>query len=82
MSNYPPGVTGFEDHFGPSAEVEEPVDKQCEDCEWDGSVVALRQYWNSDITETWSCPECGVEHEDVLELPEPDFDEIFYLDEE
>lgn len=55
MSNYPPGVTGNEDIFGPKREYEGR--HSCESCE--NICDGMFQEWNYSLT--WTCVECTME---------------------
>ena len=82
MSSYPPGVTGFEPQIaGPDSERELPgEERECfDECEWAGEVDVEEVRYGYTVTEYWTCPECGHEHEtDVTdkydEDPDPDGD--------
>lgn len=71
MSNYPPGVTGFEDAFGPQREwdaTREVVHECNEDLfetPFNGDVEGTVIVWNSPPAQfAYECPQCG---EDVTE---------------
>ncbi len=70
MSNYPPGVTGNEDVFGPKTEQDVTIESSCYHCPWEGEVLATRVQWNFGGMHYFDCPQCGTENE--LEIPESD----------
>lgn len=78
MSNYPPGVTGFEDAFGPRFEHEEVRLVECEDCGWKDELPVLRQGWSTGMTDYWQCPGCQAEHDDDVEDEAPDYERERY----
>lgn len=63
FSNYPAGVTGHEDHFGPQHEEERTEQMECAECGHIGDVVILQQSYTSSCVEIWECPACGNETE-------------------
>lgn len=67
MSNYPPGVSGFEDQIaGPRSEQSDYDVKECDDCGFEGEVLVTRLFWRDSVEDTWECPDCKSEHsEDV-----------------
>lgn len=72
MSNYPPGVTGFEDAFGPQAEydVEVPDGYECRDCDEAPIGTVLRSVWSSGAEDYWVCENCGKENTRDVEREE------------
>lgn len=62
MSNYPPGVSGNEDAFGPQSEdVYEAVGILCPACETLVDTSVTRLTWNYTIEDIFDCPSCGAE---------------------
>lgn len=76
MSNYPPGVTGFEDQIaGPREEIEERIAFICSnlDCEMSEEWqidFALIQIWNDDACIISECPVCRYIGEEFVEFDE------------
>lgn len=78
MDNYPPGVTGTEDVFGPKEETEYDDIRTCTDgCPFTGEVFIIRQIFSSEAVEWWDCPTCNRNHEHDMDLSEvyPEYDE-------
>lgn len=76
MSNYPPGVTGNEDAFGPRAEFETEagIDYACEECDAPAPETVLRSVWSSGVDDSWECEKCShLNVRDVFE-DEPELD--------
>ena len=73
MSNYPPGVSGNEDAFGPQSEDEVTVTVTCPSCDEDVTVSALRLTWNYSVEDIFDCPSCGAEEVSVEVFEEPDY---------
>ena len=76
MSNYPPGVTGNEDVFGPKAEylVDAGDDYECRNCDAPSPDKVERAVWNSGADDSWVCEECGHFNQVDVEPDEPDYD--------
>ena len=66
MSNYPPGVTGFEDAIaGP---YEKELDEECPNCEQENALTELR--WSTGIQIV--CGHCDYTREEDYDGPDPD----------
>ena len=63
MDNYPPGVSGNEDEFGPQEEEEFEAVHTCEVCGHVSEVLVVRQTYSSGTVEYWDCPRCFHNHE-------------------
>jgi len=76
MSNYPTGVTGFEDQVaGPRSESSDRDVRECSVCDFEGEVDIDIVVWSSTVMEYWTCLTCGTEHENEIDDPnEPDPD--------
>lgn len=60
--NYPPGVTGNEDVFGPNDETDyEAVGQLCPNCEILVDVTVTRITWNYTVEDVFTCPGCEEE---------------------
>lgn len=82
FDNYPPGVSGNEDAFGPqSEETFEDQDINCPACGTDVRTDVVRLTWNYTVEAIFDCPACGAEEVTVqVEAEEPDYgdpDEVF-----
>ena len=74
MSNYPPGVSGFEPEISgyDEREIEREVYCPEETCsEFESEVVVLcvevetsRGYYTINGNRSWTCPACGTDHEE------------------
>ena len=77
MSNYPPGVTGWEPQIaGPESESEKMDEMVCdEDCGFGGEVLVTEVRYRADymVYVEWTCPRCGRTH-DFEYVDEPDYD--------
>jgi len=86
MSNYPPGVTGFEYAIaGADVEFDETreVEHDCDEARFDGpfqgdAEVSVSRYGYSE-TVTYTCPQCGASVEFEAEA-EDDSDPDSYYD--
>lgn len=78
MSNYPPGVSGFEPQIAGASERDgEDMSLECDSCEFAGEVPSTLYVWDRySITQVWECPECGREYE--RERDAEDFRETDY----
>lgn len=62
-SNYPPGVTGHEDVFGPISEDVFEDDRECPECGYSGPCMVSRDRYDTACIENWCCGECGQDFE-------------------
>lgn len=78
MSNYPPGVTGFEPQIAGYDESSGPDEEfECDHCEFAGTVETILVYVERyTIVQEWTCPEC--EHDYSRERDPEDFRETTY----
>lgn len=59
---YPAGVSGFEDEIsGPRREYDAPMDAECDDCGWVGTITATVRVWRDERDASWRCPSCSAD---------------------
>lgn len=65
MSNYPPGVTGFEDAIAGPDEREFEDERECDVCQLTAMVIIVELTWQHSVEEVWDCPnpDCLTHHE-------------------
>jgi endogenous inhibitor of DNA gyrase (YacG/DUF329 family) len=85
MSNYPPGVSGNEDAFGPQSEdVLDDQEVVCPLCETAVKTQIVRITWNYTVEDWMECPECGKESTTEVEVeqdyPENLFEEMLDME--
>jgi hypothetical protein len=78
MSNYPPGVTGFEPEIAGYDERDgEDVELECTHCEYAGIVPSTLVLVDAyTVVQEWTCPECEHDYSKEIDVEDlrPDAD--------